>query len=90
MIAPHSTLHIVTGLAALGLLAWGGKRGTFWFSVGFGLFYSGLALLGMITMQPTALGLQPFDHPFHLLVGGLGLAAAGLSYGVDLRKKASL
>jgi hypothetical protein len=45
----------------------------------------------MITSHPTVLGLQPFDHPFHLLLGGLGVLAAGLTlYRTQRRKKASL
>jgi hypothetical protein len=90
MIPPHSTLHILTGLLALAVLYWGSERGAFWFAAGFGLFYIGLALFGMLTLQPTVFGLQPFDHPFHILVGGLGLAAAGLYYRSSMRKKVSL
>jgi len=33
----------------------------------------------MLTGRPTFLGLQPFDHPFHFVLGGLGLFAVGLS-----------
>jgi hypothetical protein len=91
MVPSHSILHILTGLLALAVLVWGGERGAFWFAAGFGLFYTGLALYGMITMQPTVFGLQPFDHPFHLLLGILGLVAAGIDhYRTNMRKKASL
>jgi hypothetical protein len=91
MVPSHSILHILTGLLALVALFWGGERGAFWFAAGFGLFYTGLALYGMITMQPTVFGLQPFDHPFHLLLGILGLVAAGIDhYRTNMRKKASL
>lgn len=76
----HSALHILTGLLALGLLFWGGERGLFWFSVGFGIFYTGLALYGYGTHAHTIFGLQPFDHPIHLLIGLLGLAVAGVSF----------
>src|SRR6266498_4891258 len=72
MIPPHSILHILTGIIALVILFQGGPRSTFWFAAGFGSFYLGLAIFGMITRQPTFLGLQPFDHPFHFAVGGLG------------------
>jgi hypothetical protein len=78
MIPPHSSLHILTAVLALILLARGGN-GPFWFSLGFGIFYVGLAVLGMTTNHPAMLGLQPFDHPFHVLLGGLGLVAAALS-----------
>ena len=91
MVPVHSTLHILTGLIALGVLLRGGESGTFWFAAGFGAFYTGLALFGMITHQPTALRLQPFDHPFHLLVGLWGLLAAGYSmYSSSSRKAESV
>lgn len=91
MIPPHSILHILTGIAALVVLFHGDERGPFWFAVGFGLFYAGLAFFGTITHDPSILGLQPFDHPFHLVLGILGLLAAGLSvYRSQARKKASL
>jgi hypothetical protein len=91
MIPPHSILHILTGIAALVVLFREDERGPFWFAVGFGIFYTGLAFFGMITHHPTILGLQPFDHPFHLVLGMLGLLAAGLSvYRSQTRKKASL
>ena len=89
MIPPHSALHILTGILALVVLFRGGERGAYWFAAGFGLFYTVLAFFGMITMQPTVLGLQPFDHPFHFLLGGLGLVAAGIYYRSDMRRKAS-
>ncbi len=87
MIPPHSILHILTGLLALGALLWGGERGPLWFAAGFGVFYVGLAVMGMLTGQPDFLGMQPFDHPFHLVVGVPGLAAAGIQYTSVKRKK---
>ncbi|MEZ4513908.1 MAG: DUF4383 domain-containing protein [Chloroflexota bacterium] len=77
MVPPHSILHILTGLLALAVLRWGGQQGANWFALGFGLFYTGLATFGTLTHQPTLFGLQPFDHPFHFLLGGLGLLAFG-------------
>ena len=79
MIPPHSILHILTGILALIVLFRGGPGGTFWFATSFGAFYFGLAVFGMLTGHSTMLGLQPFDHPFHLALGGLGLLAAGLA-----------
>lgn len=80
MIPPHSILHIVTGVLALAILWKGGERGAFWFALGFGAFYTGLALYGFITHEHTVFGLQPFDHPFHLFLGLWGLAAGGWVY----------
>jgi hypothetical protein len=75
MVPPHSILHILTGLLALAVLRWSGQQGANWFALGFGLFYIGLATFGTLTHQPTLFHLQPFDHPFHFLLGGLGLLA---------------
>ena len=91
MIPPHSIVHILTGIVALVVLFRGEERASFWFAAGFGIFYTGLAFFGMLTHVPTVLGLQPFDHPFHLVLGMLGLPAAGLEvYRSQNRKKASL
>ncbi len=79
MIPPHSILHILTGVIALAILIWGGQRGTFWFALLFGTFYLGLAFFGMMTGHSTMLGLQPFDHPFHLALGALGFLAVGFA-----------
>lgn len=79
MIPIHSTLHIVTGVLALAILYRGAERGTFWFALGFGLFYLGLGLAGMLSGHPMGLGLQPFDHPIHLTLGVAGIFSAYFS-----------
>jgi hypothetical protein len=76
MIPIHSTLHFVTSILALVIFFRGGERGAFWFAFGFGLFYIALGLAGWVTGQQFGLGLQPFDHPFHLFLGALALLAA--------------
>lgn len=76
MIPIHSTLHFVTSILALAIFFRGGERGAFWFAFGFGLFYVSLGMAGWLTGQQFGLGLQPFDHPFHLFLGGLALFAA--------------
>jgi hypothetical protein len=78
MIPPHSLLHIATAVIAFALYFWGGPRGPFRFALGFGLFYSVLAVAGMVTGHPLGLGLHPFDHPFHVLIGALGLLAVAI------------
>ena len=80
MIPIHSTVHILTGLMALAILKVGGGRGAWWFALGFGTFYTLLALGGLATGQTFGLGLQPFDHSFHLLAGVPGLLAAAVGY----------
>ncbi len=78
MVPAHSTLHLVTALLAFAVLRWGGARGVSAFALGFGLFYVALAIGGWVSGSELCLGLQAFDHPFHLLLGGLGLLAAGV------------
>jgi hypothetical protein len=80
MIPIHSVVHIATGLLALGVIRWGGPRGPWWFAAGFGTFYTVLGLAGLLTAARFGLGLQPFDHPFHLLAGVPGLLAAAVAY----------
>lgn len=75
MMPLHSSLHIATGLLALAALFWGGDRGARRFAAGFGLIYTGLALVGMAGAPPTIFKLQPFDHPIHLVLGVMALAA---------------
>lgn len=76
MIPVHSLLHIATGVLALTIIRWGGPRGPWWFAVLFGVFYTALGIAGLATSTQFGLGLQPFDHPFHLLAGVPGLVAA--------------
>ena len=80
MVPTHSLLHIATALIAFAVLRWCGRRGVFRFALWFGLFYSALAIAGMASGWTFGLGLQPFDHPFHALLGALGVAAAGFDY----------
>ena len=90
MIPIHSTLHIITGLLAVVILYRGGERGAFWFALGFGLFYLGLGLAGVLSGHPMGLGLQPFDHPIHLVLGVVGVVvAAPTAYQSFANRKAS-
>lgn len=74
MMPAHSVLHILTAVAAAGAL-WQGALAVRYFSLWFGLFYVLLGAGGAATGHPLGLGLQHFDHPFHVLLGGLGIAA---------------
>lgn len=80
MIPIHSLLHISTGVLALAVIRWGGERGTWWFALGFGAFYTLLGLSGLMIGDVLGLGLQPFDHPFHLVAGVPGLITAAFAY----------
>jgi hypothetical protein len=75
MMPVHSALHIATALVAFAAIARGGAA-IWWFAALFGAFYTGLGLLGIASGQPLGLGLQPFDHPFHLGLGLAGIAVA--------------
>lgn len=87
MTAQHSVLHILTAALGVAVLRRPGPRATFCFALGFGGFYTALALAGMASTSGLCLGLKPFDHPFHLLLGLPGLVAAGL---VLLRARTSV
>lgn len=79
MIPIHSLVHILTGVLALALIAWGGPRGPWWFALVFGVFYTLLGAAGVLTSAQFGLGLQTFDHPFHLVAGVPGLVAAAVA-----------
>jgi hypothetical protein len=79
MIPVHSVLHIVTGIVAVTVLYRGGEHGAYGYALGFGAFYLLLGLAGLMSGLPLGLGLQPFDHPVHLVIGAAGLLAAYLS-----------
>lgn len=79
MIPIHSALHVATGVVALFIFYRGGERGALWFTLGFSVFYLTLGLAGLLSGQPMGLGLQPFDHPVHIMFGVLGFFAAYLT-----------
>jgi hypothetical protein len=78
MEVPHSLLHIASGLLGLATLAVGGTVWPRRFAIGFGLFYVALAIAGERSGQPLCLGLKPFDHSFHAVLGSVALLAAGI------------
>lgn len=75
MVPAHSLLHIASALVAL-LALRAGSSAVWWFTGGFGLFYLALGAAGWASGRELCLGLQAFDHPFHVLLGALGLASA--------------
>ena len=88
---PGSFSNYADGPGALTVLLWGGPRSTFWFAILFGDFFFGLSVFGLATGHATMLHLQPFDHPFHLALGGLGFLAVGAAlYQSQKRKQASI
>jgi hypothetical protein len=77
MIPSHSLLHIASGLLGFAALRFGGT-GPWLFALCFGLFYVALAVAGAMSGLPLGLGLQPFDHGFHAVLGGFGLLAVAV------------
>ena len=88
MVPAHSVLHIVSGLIGFALLRFGGSWGSRIFALGFGLFYAGLGVSGALTGEPVLLHLIPFDHPFHVVVGGAGLLAVAVEWAMTRRNSA--
>lgn len=80
MVAQHSTLHVATAVLAAVALATHRNRA---FALGFGTFYALLAVAGWGSGRELLLELAPFDHPFHLVLGSLGLAASLLEWRTD-------
>lgn len=76
----HSLLHIATGTLALLVLYRGGRRGCISFAAGFGCFYAGLAVYCWLSHHATPFELQPFDHPFHFVLGLAGLCCAAAEF----------
>jgi hypothetical protein len=89
MIPSHSLLHLGTGLVALWVYFRGEPHAPFWFALVFGLFYVGLAIVGHVTGHQLGLGLHPFDHPFHVLLGAPGLLAAAIEFHLSRARSAS-
>ncbi|HYN87159.1 MAG TPA: hypothetical protein VER55_01455 [Ardenticatenaceae bacterium] len=79
-IPTHSLLHVAIGVTGFMFLLRGGRRGSLLFATGLGSFYLALAFAGALGGYRLGIGLQPFDHTFHLIYGTLGLLAAGLTY----------
>jgi hypothetical protein len=73
--ARHNALHVVWGVAILGLLlnSRAPRRAVAVVGV-FGFFYTALAIVGVLVDAPLGLALGPGENVFHFTVGPLGLA----------------
>jgi hypothetical protein len=74
--ARHNLLHVVWGIALLGI--WLTARGrdptrVIWAALVFGAFYVALGVLGLTIDQPFGLLLGPGENVFHFTVGPLAL-----------------
>jgi hypothetical protein len=66
----HAWIHIAWGGAGSAILARSHARQTqVWLALGFGTFYSALAIAGVLIHHPLGLELDAFENGFHLTAG---------------------
>jgi len=71
----HAFIHVVWGAVMLVLLLRGlDERGCIRLALAFGIFYSALAVLGIVVHHPFGLRLDRGENVFHLLIGPITLA----------------
>jgi len=71
----HAFIHVAWGAVMLILLARGlDERGCVRLALVFGVFYTALAVLGLVVHHPLGLRLDRGENVFHLLVGPITLA----------------
>ena len=71
----HAFIHVVWGAVMLVLLLRGlDERGCIRLALAFGVFYSALAVLGVVVHHPFGLRLDRGENVFHLLIGPITLA----------------
>jgi hypothetical protein len=75
----HNALHVIWGLVIVGVLATSRDSSRLVsLALLFGVFYVGLAFVGMVLVNPFGLMLGPGENVFHLTVGTGSLVAAAL------------
>jgi hypothetical protein len=80
----HAAIHVVWGALMLVLVARGmDERGYAHLALAFGVFYTGLAVLGVVVHHPLGLRLDRGENVFHLLVGPITLALAAVALRVQ-------
>jgi hypothetical protein len=71
----HALIHVVWGAVMLVIVARGtDERGYAMLALAFGVFYTALAVLGVMVHHPLGLRLDQGENAFHFLVGPLTLA----------------
>jgi len=79
--ARHNALHLVWGLVILSVLLTGRTvRRAALVAIVFGVFYSLLAVVGVLVERPFGLLLGPGENAFHFIVGPLALALGVWGY----------
>ena len=71
---PHELLHVTWGVALLAIPMLFPRHGAALVALAFGVFYVGLAALGILVYHPLGLRLDLGQNVFHSLVGPLTLA----------------
>lgn len=80
----HAMIHVVWGTVMLVLVARGmDERGYARLALSFGVFYTALAVLGVIVHHPLGLRLDRGENVFHLIVGPITLALAVVALRVE-------
>ena len=71
----HALIHVVWGAVMLWLVVRGmDERGYASLALAFGVFYTALAVLGVVVHHPLGLRLDRGENVFHFIVGPLTLA----------------
>ena len=66
----HAWIHIVWGGLGMMILARSrARQAQVWLALGFGTFYTALAIAGVLIHHPLGLELDVFENAFHLTVG---------------------
>jgi hypothetical protein len=80
----HAAIHVVWGAALLILAARAlDERAYGWTAIAFGVFYTGLAALGLAVHHPLGLRLDRGENVFHLLIGPVTLAVGAAALGLE-------
>lgn len=72
----HAALHVAWGAFLLPAAALASDRALIALGFVFGVFYSALAILGIVVDDPFGLRLGPGENAFHAIIGPLGLVLA--------------
>jgi hypothetical protein len=66
----HAWIHIVWGSLGMMIVARSNARqAQIWLALGFGTFYTALAIAGVLIHHPLGLKLDAFENAFHLTAG---------------------
>ncbi|HEY2788041.1 MAG TPA: hypothetical protein VGI72_01230 [Gaiellales bacterium] len=82
----HAFVHVIWGAVILVLVVRGlDARGYARLALAFGVFYTALAVLGVVVHHPLGLRLDRGENVFHFIVGPITLALAAVAYRLNQR-----